>query len=421
MKDYDFIAANPGVASSGALKCFCNKEIYNDLNKAFSSTYGSTNNEYICYDYSSIVLRVFVMLNSLKYFITGVNFVLRTVCILLVNWIGYETETMKLNNTVNVTFYVQFFNTAFLLLLVNANLSEQPLTFGLDSGPYSDFDDDWYLVIGNALVGTMVFTAIFPVIEAVGFWGMRLAFRLLDKRFKLWSLCDSTVTSKTSISSYIATYSGPVYAMHFKYASLLNIVFITFLYGFGIPVLFPISAFAILVLYLTEKTMLYYAYKQPPMYDEKLSQSVLSKLRWAPVCYMAFGYWMVTNKQLISNDYLFAEPAKSMANTTGHVVSYKLLYEAFYEAPAWPLYAMFWVFLIFIFFGAAMDRITSAFWGTFGDNDLEEDLQNYWNALDDKDRDWSRKEEQNCRDKLHFSILTEMQYNALINSASRKR
>lgn len=41
-----------------------------------------------------IALEVFVWLNSLKYFITGVNFVLRTICIKLVAWIGYPTETV---------------------------------------------------------------------------------------------------------------------------------------------------------------------------------------------------------------------------------------------------------------------------------------------------------------------------------------
>jgi len=50
--------------------------------------------------------------------------VLRTICIKLVAWIGYPTETQKLEETTKVTFYVQFFNTAFLLMLVNADLRE---------------------------------------------------------------------------------------------------------------------------------------------------------------------------------------------------------------------------------------------------------------------------------------------------------
>lgn len=55
-------------------------------------------------------------------------------------------------------------------------------------------------------------------------------------------------------------YSGPAYLMHYKYSSLLTIIFVTMTFGFGIPILFPIAAIAILILYIVEKSMLYYAY-----------------------------------------------------------------------------------------------------------------------------------------------------------------
>jgi hypothetical protein len=40
------------------------------------------------------------------------------------------------------------------------------------------------------------------------------------------------------------------------------------------------------------------------MYDERLSQSVLKWLRFAPVFFLCFGYWMASNQQLLSNDNL---------------------------------------------------------------------------------------------------------------------
>jgi len=84
--------------------------------------------------------------------------------------------------------------------------------------------------------------------------------------------------------------------MHFKYAAILNIVFVTFTFGFGIPILYPIAAIAMLILYLVEKTMLYYSYRLPPMYDERLSQSVLGLMSYAPLLLLSFGYWMASNK-----------------------------------------------------------------------------------------------------------------------------
>ena len=57
------------------------------------NTYGHPKGQKICAQYQEIAFEVFLWLNSLKYFITGVNFVLRTICIKLVAWIGYPTET----------------------------------------------------------------------------------------------------------------------------------------------------------------------------------------------------------------------------------------------------------------------------------------------------------------------------------------
>ena len=68
------------------------------------------------------------------------------------------------------------------------------------------------------------------------------------------------------------------------------------MYGVGLPVLFPIAACSFLILYLVEKTMIYYAYRQPPMYDEKLNNNVLSILTYAPLLFLSFGYWMFSSK-----------------------------------------------------------------------------------------------------------------------------
>merc|ERR1711934_683773 len=66
----------------------------------------------------------------------------------------------------------------------------------------------------------------------------------------------------------------------------------------------PIACFSYLVLYILEKTYLFYGYVMPPMYDERLSNDVLNKLQFAPLLFTIFGYWMVSSNQLISNEYL---------------------------------------------------------------------------------------------------------------------
>jgi len=84
--------------------------------------------------------------------------------------------------------------------------------------------------------------------------------------------------------------------MHFKYSAMLNIAFIAMMFGAGMPILFPVAAASYLILYVVENYMLYYVYKEPPAYDEKLNLEVLRKLSLAPLFLVGFGYWMMSNR-----------------------------------------------------------------------------------------------------------------------------
>lgn len=84
--------------------------------------------------------------------------------------------------------------------------------------------------------------------------------------------------------------------MHFKYSAILNITFVTFMYGLAIPLLFPIALICFVIMYMVERLCLTYFYKKPPMFDEKLNESALGMLKWAPVFMMLFGYWTMGNR-----------------------------------------------------------------------------------------------------------------------------
>ena len=200
----------------------------------------------ICGRYQTTIYKALFWTNALSYIIVGLNYFLREACIALINWVGYRTETERLEKTVMLTFYVVFLNTGILLLMVNANMMEQPIPLGLD-GPMSDFNSDWFRITGNTIRSTMVFNAYYPILEFVGFFAMRLAYRLMDS-----CTLNKYETKTKSIQAYLDIRCGPAYLMHFKYSSILNIVFITFMFGFGIPELFPIAAISFLIIYLLE-------------------------------------------------------------------------------------------------------------------------------------------------------------------------
>ena len=292
-KDWVFIGKNPGSKSSGCLQCFCQQICLDNATCRLTSYGDGTGSNTICDTYYSQLFWIYLLTTGLSYVLTIINYILRTICIMLINWVGFSTETERLQKTTTVTFISQFFNTAFLLLLVGADMSEQPITFWLTGGQFSDFNSAWFRSIGNVIIGTMYFYAWFPILESLGYFGLRLLFRILDRGC---CSCDRYKTKKTSIQSYLDTYTGPAYLMHYKYSTILTVVYVTMMYGLGMPILFPIACLSFVVLYFQEKTMLYYGYRVPPMYDERLSQNVLDWLQTAPILLMVFGYWMASNQ-----------------------------------------------------------------------------------------------------------------------------
>jgi len=61
----------------------------------------------------------------------------------------------------------QFFNTGFIILLVNANLTEhEPVEFTkLIKGPFYDYMPQWYIDVGMKIVLTMTINMIMPIIS----------------------------------------------------------------------------------------------------------------------------------------------------------------------------------------------------------------------------------------------------------------
>ena len=191
--------------------------------------------------------------------INGINFIMRFAMIALISNMKEDTNSAMTRSIMVGIFIAQFFNTGFVLLLVNANLSEThiPILNELLQGQYTDFNSDWYRDVGITITKTMMINSIVPFFEVMAFWGMRMAFRMLDRKFT----SDTYSSKKKSIQQYVDLYSGPEYLIHFRYSAILNTVFVTLMYGTALPMLFPIALFTFAVLYVIEKYMVYYVYK----------------------------------------------------------------------------------------------------------------------------------------------------------------
>lgn len=108
-------------------------------------------------------------------------------------------------------------------------------------------------------------------------------------------------TECTSIKAYIAKYGGTTYMMHFKYSSILVQIYVAFMYGMFIPMLFPVVTLGIANMYICEKIALTYVHNKPPMFDDSLSKRAFRILKFAPILMFSLGYWALGNTAIFSN------------------------------------------------------------------------------------------------------------------------
>lgn len=105
--------------------------------------------------------------------------------------------------------------------------------------------------------------------------------------------------------------------MHSKYAMMLNVVFMTFMYGISVPLLFPLACAFFLISYCVETVSLAYFFRKPPMYDDFLHTKALEILKYAPLLMVIFGFWAVGNRQIFDN-FVQGRENKNDPAITGH-------------------------------------------------------------------------------------------------------
>lgn len=242
---------------------------------------------------------------AIAFVIVIVNVILKTVIIKLITWIKVDTESEQLTAISTGVFIAQFFNTGLLVLAVNANLTEhQPHWFTkYFKGPFYDYVPEWYSTVGVLIVKTMCINAVLPYAGLASAFIVPALKQWLDRK----RTSDIYITKKTSMAMYKAVYTGNEYVIHFKQSGILNIVYMTMMYGVGMPILFPVAAFNFMNQFLCERIIVAYTVPLPPALDDRLSNNMISLFLWSPLLMLFNGYWMLSNPEIFDNVYSFKD------------------------------------------------------------------------------------------------------------------
>lgn len=211
------------------------------------------------------------------------------------------------------------------------------------------------------------------------YFGIRYVYRMCDQK-KFWPSSVLDTRSQT-LPNFVNIYLGPLFLVHYKYSFLLNIVFVTFMYGSVMPILFPIAWFQIFIFYCTERLMVYYSYQRPPMYDDAITKSCINLMYGAPCILLIFAAWAYSNEQVFHNyapvlnkDFVYAE--------TGHYLS-----QFFHQlTPATPLIIGFFAVCIVFVLQKYVRKLTSKIFDRIdaleiASMTLVQDLPNFTDSL----------------------------------------
>lgn len=83
--------------------------------------------------------------------------------------------------------------------------------------------------------------------------------------------------------------------MHFKYSSILVQVYVSFMYGMFMPILFLVSLLGMFNMYVVERLSLAYIFRQPPHFDATINSRAIKILKTAPMLMLLLdiGQWVI--------------------------------------------------------------------------------------------------------------------------------
>jgi hypothetical protein len=119
---------------------------------------------------------------------------------------------------------------------------------------------------------------------------------------RLWDRgCTSNRKSTKQVTQqdYENKYTGAELQMDYKYANILVVTLLVMTYGSGIPIMYPIAALYFFATYWVDKSLIFYNYRKPLFFDEKLALHTQGYLKLAIILHLIVGALMLSNSHIL--------------------------------------------------------------------------------------------------------------------------
>ena len=252
--------------STGILSCLCKN--YSDLHGVYDTlvaefyTKSKVEGEYVGGTVWQNWQSGNLLMNILDYIITFtiviVDIILRYIVVYLVKWVHFQSFNIEWVVIQTILFVSQYLNNGLSLMLVGINVDEafgQHIIF-MD-GKYPDFTNRWFNEIANFFITPMYINIFVPIIEFIIVYTIYCIVRLHDQGWT-WNTYN---TKWKSMGQYINKMSGSENDIFDRYSFIMMVIFINMFYGVGLPLLFPLTLIALIILYFSERILTCFWYK----------------------------------------------------------------------------------------------------------------------------------------------------------------
>ena len=239
--------------------------------------------------------------------IVAINTVLRESLRASSKFEGHYTVSEKLSSSFSKMWVLQFLNTAIILIIINNRLSPNGLittvtkatgTSGfLFNGDYSDFNTEWYALVGITIFTNAFIGGITPV-SGLSAYFIGLFKRCLDRGCSK----DIRKTKKIMQAEYEAVYTGQLIQYDTRFSMMIAMIWVIMMFAAAIPMLYLAGFILCFTLYWTDKTLFVKFYRTPPKHGSTLAHQVRSIVEWSLIMHLFMGLYMLSNPEIFSSE-----------------------------------------------------------------------------------------------------------------------
>ncbi|GMH90450.1 hypothetical protein TL16_g11773 [Triparma laevis f. inornata] len=199
-----------------------------------------------------------------------------------------SAQTKAISSQIAITMFV---NTALIIMIVHAAIEFEPLNaLGMLSGSAEDFNFNWYMNVGSAIILTMAINSITVHIAPL------LAYFIITPVKRCFASASATQRS------FNKKFEGPEFAISTRFPMVLNTLSVTLVFSSALPILLPIAFVACQLFYHVDKLLLLRFFKAPPAYDAKLASGTVKLLPFVMIVHLAFAVWVYSNDETFQSE-----------------------------------------------------------------------------------------------------------------------